>query len=1708
MTARQVNAEKELVKLVYLGEVRSHEGIRLWRRAQEQRKSPRPRPRSPQLEATGGGAAAAAIGTGPDEATLSRVLDALHEAYRRLTRPEQVGLYWSQERWAMLSQVLAKLRTLANVAKWTVAAPAQLLSSDPKAMAETGLEDVSLAGQAVDTAEALVDARLLRIAVKLLGLNGAKKSGHGILAKTPAASWVSPEVISLAGMALTHLRSVSLVLEQPRGSTVRMDVASLEQIYSGLASGLASLRRRLGTEAQRVLQASQDPLHAAAMAASSLGVTQSAHSGQKWASVKEKFAVHARSEEEKKALKADSFARLHQATLLTSISSFAELGVGGESEGIEEHTERRVQRLLDSILTENEKPSQWSEAEPEDGESLAPWRVEFTSTQLRAMQDAVASGIPKERAKSREQDSRPGSRAQKGGKRLSFVAALSATAEANSEKQNEKRSSIVTPDAPREASRPATTATSMSFVSLITNLTDSSHKAQASQKKQADQAQQMKEAERDWSIPIPDVYLARMRVDLGVKSCGTLKVVSQESAVPPSPAAVPMPRVHHFVQTSPTVEQPPVEQIEVSDVALLHEVKHAEKRVRENDDFQMGGVPGFAVKEAKMQDQAPEKEEKIRQPDTRDLPPSEQSNDEGRHEQTMAQEQPQEALEETSHIVKPDMEQDHMTIQVMTENSFPMPLDVPRNCKAYQVAKAEENLQTMSQPIAVADMMGCYIPPTETLHEGQMIRVQEGGLNPSKCPRVGKTVKPSSVNASRKDILWKQEGWTEWEEMKFYASLIEAVQPNSVLVGIHIPEDPTGPIHLGQHLKNMMQWGAQQSQSRIVSYFLYKDHWVPLCVEIGQTCVVYTTPMEITWVRESCQNVWGYTDIQFASHPISSMFPADCGFQTIGWMNSMIIREPTMTPVGILVACAWRQLFSDHLDLTGQADQVVKHKLIFGGMQTAQDELQRLVETHGVASQRSQSCAKELIEALGLSSIQNILHSQKPWADLKARARLHRPPIRVVMSSELGESIKQRKAAGVIGNKSSKKKSQMHQESFVLQASQLEIPKAVFKQSDDVELGQLMPHQIGAGCQGVLLVNIQDALPFFALSNPVTVEGTALLVIEHADSRIPPNREIIRVPAQCKATEEPVIVTVAMLQIGQKTVMRNTPSQWVAIKEVENKAIRVLVFRDQFQGQWQDIVDKPVKSILAMEPFVSLAAHNILDVWDRQFTSLRMSKAAPKDAEVFLVNMRVTNDVIQVLMGASGTEGLYVEPRSHNGRQPDSEQQIVWLPRKSFAEAVIARQTTPVNTVLARSGDKYGLRVPVGDAEKVHTMHRPDLIFMQGGELKKFRVGPLPYGSTKQSIVNAFQKWGWQARPISPCGQSQDQTGVMWFVQSSEPPAFWVFQMQHGDVLVTPESQNGNPTTNTPGGIIASSKTIQCLRDVKGPIHAKVEPQEDPWRHYDPWQKNTKEVSVGQVLSLQSQLEATIDKKMADIGNTRMEDDNSERIMQLENQVQQMSASVQAFQQQQTQHTQNLYGQVQSLDKRLNEQHQSLNNMLDSKLDSQMQKIEMLLTKRPVTKAEKVCGKSGGLARDIPLFQGNLGIAGNIQHTKNGYLTEVVGTISTMAPEVFTKQYTEKCDVWSLGVTLYICSICQEPWVFDRTRYMDEKEIMRALQDPNFEIPFGDRRFDYRSKPNVDLVKTMLTRNPQNRPRARELLAKNSYARAGRPAKGCCSCLR
>ena len=41
-------------------------------------------------------------------------------------------------------------------------------------------------------------------------------------------------------------------------------------------------------------------------------------------------------------------------------------------------------------------------------------------------------------------------------------------------------------------------------------------------------------------------------------------------------------------------------------------------------------------------------------------------------------------------------------------------------------------------------------------------------------------------------------------------------------------------------------------------------------------------------------------------------------------------------------------------------------------------------------------------------------------------------------------------------------------------------------------------------------------------------------------------------------------------------------------------------------------------------------------------------------------------------------------------------------------------------------------------------------------------------------------------------------------------------------------------------------------------------------------------------------------------------------------------------------------------------------------------------------------------------------------HDTGDYLTETQGTSYYIAPEVLAKEYDERCDVWSIGVMLYI----------------------------------------------------------------------------------------
>lgn len=127
-------------------------------------------------------------------------------------------------------------------------------------------------------------------------------------------------------------------------------------------------------------------------------------------------------------------------------------------------------------------------------------------------------------------------------------------------------------------------------------------------------------------------------------------------------------------------------------------------------------------------------------------------------------------------------------------------------------------------------------------------------------------------------------------------------------------------------------------------------------------------------------------------------------------------------------------------------------------------------------------------------------------------------------------------------------------------------------------------------------------------------------------------------------------------------------------------------------------------------------------------------------------------------------------------------------------------------------------------------------------------------------------------------------------------------------------------------------------------------------------------------------------------------------------------------------------------------------------------------------------------------------------YTPGEKLTTKVGSIPYMAPEVFQRSYDEKCDIWGIGVTTYFCFVKYQPF---EGRSLDAIEKLAKA---------GDWKFvekDWKKHPQEvqPLVTEMLTKDPQVRASAKDLLAKNEWLRkhgrteggTGGESKGCCA---
>jgi len=101
---------------------------------------------------------------------------------------------------------------------------------------------------------------------------------------------------------------------------------------------------------------------------------------------------------------------------------------------------------------------------------------------------------------------------------------------------------------------------------------------------------------------------------------------------------------------------------------------------------------------------------------------------------------------------------------------------------------------------------------------------------------------------------------------------------------------------------------------------------------------------------------------------------------------------------------------------------------------------------------------------------------------------------------------------------------------------------------------------------------------------------------------------------------------------------------------------------------------------------------------------------------------------------------------------------------------------------------------------------------------------------------------------------------------------------------------------------------------------------------------------------------------------------------------------------------------------------------------------------------------------------------------KNKIERKMIGSSYYMAPEVISKKYNEKCDLWSCGVILYILLSASPPF-----SGKDDNQIMESIKKGVYDIKSDN--WKYISSEAKDLIKRLLDQNVNTRLSAEEALA-------------------
>ena len=924
---------------------------------------------------------------------------------------------------------------------------------------------------------------------------------------------------------------------------------------------------------------------------------------------------------------------------------------------------------------------------------------------------------------------------------------------------------------------------------------------------------------------------------------------------------------------------------------------------------------------------------------------------------------------------EPDLDpvplQTHFVQVIRHPDDMPQMVLVDVNATVGSMTVAEDQLKVMKSPVQILTPVGTAVPLASTTTPFQKVFLRDMHTYGTADPRfeAAHPMLSSDQEWPRIQVLRRQFAWVAMDEMTHYLSMIEATGQAGKAAPCHVPasscDDDINRI-LSHWFDKVIE--ACQDVPLVVSAMLIHQHWLPVVVHQGVgTVKVCTTPDAKDWIDAATQHLPKMPPVRL--HNMYTAFPNDCGFQCVSWMIHVVMQnaDGIHKPFTGEDATVWRDLFEHHLFVSGTALTLIQPSCNPCGGTAAGDvgnQLQQLLVAHGVPSSQTQARADVILTKLTRSQIVTVLRSASPWRDLKALANQCTPKLQLVLASEMQAAIEKRLSDPTpLGNRR-KKAPKVERGKLQLQPDDISIPDGVFKAGESSPVQQIGVTHVGPSAQGVVVALSHQILPYLRANKPVSANGLAFLILDHAAVALHGLGETIRFPAHCHHTGEPILLTARLIQVGSVHVSRVVASQMPKVEEVTNSVIKVMVYQDEMQ-QWDEFQRHPVTWLIQQFPMLATTSADapvVIDCWDGQTLNAKLERTRADRASIYAVSLRIANVNAADVLKQSGHGAVYFEPRSDDGRSHDTRYRVIWLGKMDKTNAMLAVQSTNSWACLVRSAHRFGIRVLAQDAHQVHLQHRPQLPYLDNSQLTTYVAGPFPFGATRQSLAKIFTTWHWPARPTQPKGRNGDGTGILWEVHASAPPAFNVYQLEHADVLITEQQKRSRPAAASRLNIQGSAKTIAALTKLpQGDSAAEATLQfggTDPWAGWNPNKSAKVDGKDGGSYVpadiIAKQVETKVMRVLEDKLADRPGDDDAPmrnahedtRIADLEAKLQQLECTVERNQITQERNHLEVTGQVATLHTQVEAQSSQLQKHFDARMAEQLAQIERLLSKR------------------------------------------------------------------------------------------------------------------------------------------------------------------